>query len=52
MNTMRARILVRRDRRFYVILQPLAVSCVAGDTRLQHHVRLDDVAALGIGRAR
>ena len=45
----RAGILVGRDRRLDVVLQALDAGLVAGDPVLQHHVRLDDLAALLVG---
>ena len=47
----RARILVRRDLRLHVVLQPLRARLAPGHARLQDDVRLHDLAAIGIGRA-
>ena len=46
-----ARILVGRDRRLDVFLQHLGQRLVAAIARTQHHVGLDDLAALVVGRA-
>src|SRR5262245_52291657 len=44
-----AGVLEGRDLRLDVILQALGAGGVAGNARLQHHVRLHDLAALSVG---
>ena len=47
----RARIFVGRDRRLHVLLQRAVMRRIAGLAGAQHHIGLDDLAALLVGRA-